>query len=408
MIYLISAISQMLIAGTKPVLTLHASGLGATPAEIGIIVSVFALLPAFLAIHIGKWIDRYGIRRLVLLGGLGLLLSVLLPIGYPHFFSFVLSQALMGVAFTLQIVALQKRIGSTGDIDKHVATFSLVGSVGTMIGPGFSTFLYDRFTFSVSFLANGAIVLAGIGLVFLAARDSWEVPVPERGTSKGATRSADEGSAKDAGADAGTNTRPAGGVWSMLRQRDLRNAVLISGLMLSAREMFVAYFPLLGQSMDLSPTVIGVILSVMGAASVIIRALQPYLVRQFGRMTLLTCALYVSGIIYLLTPAIPWAAALTLMVVVLGAGLGLGHPLSLTYTIQVSPPDRRGEVLGLRITFNRISQFAVPLLFGSLGGVAGIAAIFWASGGLLLLGGWTTRQDPAQRKSEAVGKGTAV
>ncbi|MDF2962580.1 MAG: transporter, partial [Paenibacillus sp.] len=112
-IYIISAINQMIVSGTKPVVSLYASKLGATPLEIGIIVSVFAFLPAFLAIHIGKWIDHYGIRRLVSLGGGGLLIALLAPVLYPHFYTFVFSQGLMGVAFTFQVVALQKKIGNT-------------------------------------------------------------------------------------------------------------------------------------------------------------------------------------------------------------------------------------------------------------------------------------------------------
>ncbi|WP_165972002.1 MFS transporter [Paenibacillus piri] len=376
-IYAISVINQMIVAGTKPVVSLYASKLGATPLEIGIIVAIFAFLPAFLAIHIGKWIDRYGIRRLVSLGGIGLLIALIAPVAYPHFLTFVFSQGMMGVAFTFQVVAMQKRIGTTDNIEKRIATFSLAGSLGAMVGPAMSTFLYEHYDFRFSYMINAVFCFIAIVIVHLVTRSSWEI-------AKG----------DDAAADGPADSSNGGSIWNMLRQRDLRNAVIISGLMLSNREIFAAYFPLLGEKMNLSPSMIGIILSIMGAASMIIRMTQPYLVRRFGRMNVLTWALYISGAIYIMTPSIPLAVVLTVLIAILGAGLGLGQPLSLSYTIQVSPLERRGEVLGLRITFNRASQFIVPLVFGSIGGVAGITAIFWASGLLLLLGGWMTRSKP--------------
>ncbi|TBL77830.1 MFS transporter [Paenibacillus thalictri] len=376
LIYFITTINSIITSGTKPVVSLYASKMGASAGEIGVIVAMFAILPAFLAIHIGKWIDRYGIRTLVSFGGFSLLISLILPLAYPHFISFVLSQAIMGIGFTCQIVALQKRVGQTaGDMDKRIATFSLFGSLGALVGPSFSSILYDHFGFQVSYSANAVLMVLGAAAVYLVKRSAWEVPKKE--------------------AAAGENKGPQKSVWSMLRQRGLRNAVIISGLMLSGKEIFSAYFPLLGEKMGISPTMIGIILSFMSLASMASRFSQPYLVRRFGRSTVLTWALFISGIIYAVTPSVPFMVALIVLIGVLGAGLGLGQPLSLSYAIQVSPPERRGEVLGMRITFNRVSQFSIPLLFGGLGGMLGVIAIFWASGALLLIGGLLTRAKPS-------------
>jgi MFS family permease len=370
-IFVITVINQLVIGGTKPVISLYVTSLGATPAQIGLLVSAYAILPALLAVRIGQWIDRYGIRKLVTLGGLGLLVSLILPIVYPHYLTFIVSQFLIGISLTGQVVALQKRIGQVkGDIEKNIAAFSLYGSLGAMVGPSFSSFLYDHYGFIVCYTLNSIIMLLAIVIVYVVKKADWEVP---RTTA------------------AGNSPETKESIWRMLRHRDLRNAVIISGLMLSNKEIFSAYFPLLGQKLGISPTMIGVILSVMGAAAMIIRLSQSYLVHRFGRGTVLTTAMYMSGIIYLLTPTIPVFIVLTVLIAMLGAGLGLGQPLSLSYAIQVSPPDRRGEVLGMRITFNRVSQLTIPLMFAGIGGIAGVAAIFWGSGALLMLAGYLTR-----------------
>jgi MFS family permease len=370
-IFVITIINQLVIGGTKPVISLYVTSLGATPAQIGLLVTAYAILPALLAIRIGQWIDRYGIRRLVSLGGFGLLISLILPIVYPHYLTFIVSQLIIGISLTGQVVALQKRIGQVkGDIEKNVAAFSLYGSMGAMLGPTFSSTLYDHYGFLICYLVNAMIMLIGMAVVFVVKKEEWDIP-------------------RLVAAKTSTESRES--IWRMLRHRDLRNAVIISGLMLSNKEIFSAYFPLLGQKLGISPTMIGVILSVMGAAAMIIRLSQSYLVHRFGRGTVLTTAMYMSGIIYLLTPTIPVLIILTVLIAMLGAGLGLGQPLSLSYAIQVSPPDRRGEVLGMRITFNRVSQLTIPLMFAGIGGIAGIAAIFWGSGALLILVGYLTR-----------------
>ncbi|WP_222429911.1 MFS transporter [Paenibacillus cremeus] len=371
-INIVNIINQFIVAGTKPVITLYASQLGATPSEIGLLVSVFAFLPAFLAVHIGKWIDKYGVRRLVAFGGTGIVVSLIVPILMPNLITFIFSQALMGIAFTCQVVALQKRVGNnTDNVDKRIAMFGLYSSLGAMLGPLVSTFIYEKAGFSLSYAANGFAALIAVGTIYAVKKGIWEVSKEAQ-----APKFADHENKS---------------VWSMLRNRELRNAVITSGLAISSKEIFSAYFPLLGEKLGMTPTTIGLILSIMGGAAMIIRFGQHPLVQHFGRGHVLTWSLYLSGLIYILTANLSAVLVIAVLVTVLGASLGLGQPLSLAYAIQVSPLERRGEVLGMRITFNRVSQTLIPALFGGIGGVAGLTIIFVASGVMLLVGGFMTR-----------------
>ena len=61
----------------------------------------------------------------------------------------------------------------------------------------------------------------------------------------------------------------------------------------------------------------------------------------------------------------------------LGIGCGCGQPLSMTLVYNASPQGRKGEPAGMRITVNELAHFAVPLLFGGLGSIAGFAAVFF-------------------------------
>jgi MFS family permease len=70
----------------------------------------------------------------------------------------------------------------------------------------------------------------------------------------------------------------------------------------------------------------------------------------------------------------------------LGIGLGIGQPLSISTTITYSPEHRIAEVLGLRLSFNRLTQVLAPLILGGLSGIIGIHAVFWLIGAILIYG----------------------
>ena len=54
-----------LVPLTAVIVPLYALGIGATPAEVGIIMAMRSLLPFLLAIPGGAMIDRYGVRVVV-------------------------------------------------------------------------------------------------------------------------------------------------------------------------------------------------------------------------------------------------------------------------------------------------------------------------------------------------------
>ena len=47
---------------------------------------------------------------------------------------------------------------------------------------------------------------------------------------------------------------------------------------------------------------------------------------------------------------------------------------------QITPEARHGEALGLRLMSINASSVAMPMLFGAVGAVVGISAVFWCVG----------------------------
>ncbi len=366
------------ITGIKPVVSLYAYSLGLSPQEISMIIASSAICPALLALHIGKWIDHKGTRPMVIIGNVMYLISLLISVIFPSFFIFLIQLAMVGIASTCLMLALQKRIGNLGgDIDRTVANYSLFGSVGAMIGPIISSFLYDHYGYHICIFFNMSLIATAL-------------------FSEMGMRNLNEENRQKTVQNQQAHLQSRESIWTLMRNREIRNAILIGGLIFSYRELFSVYFPLLADNMGISPTMTGILLSFSGLTMLVIRFTQTSLVRSLGRMRILTWSLFVTGIIYLVTPFSPWIVVLFVLVGILGAGLGLAQPLSTAALLEGSLPERHGEVLGVQMMINRVSQFAIPVIFGGLGGLLGVSAIFWGSGLVLTVFGYITRPLPLQ------------
>jgi MFS family permease len=366
---IMQTLHSIALQGTRPIVSIAADSQGASVAIIGLLVSAFAFFPMLLAVKAGKWLDIYGGRRVCFLGSMGMLVAMLIPIFYQSIAALFISQLLMGFCQICALVSLQKTVGNLpGNRDKLIALFSLTGSLGEFIGPLATGFGYDHYGVRFTFTISAIFISVSMLICLLIPVASWR-----SGAAAGAGKTEEKSS------------------WAMLKNTNLRKALIISGLVLYSKDLFVAYFPILGTETGMTASGIGTILSLTASASIVIRILQFRLVQTFGRGKVLTATLVISGISFMCFQLSSWPFLFGIIAIFLGVGLGLGQPLSLVYAMNISPLERQGEVLGMRLTFNRFSQFISPFFFGAVGRMAGVSVIFLVSGGVLLLGAFFTR-----------------
>jgi len=163
-------------------------------------------------------------------------------------------------------------------------------------------------------------------------------------------------------------------------------------------DLFQLYMPLYGHSVGLSASAIGMVLGAFAAASFVVRAMLPMLVRRHGEEATLLYSLLLAAATCLLIPFFSSAVVLGAIAFVLGLGLGIGQPLTVILTYNQSPAGRAGEALGLRIAINNSIHVVVPAVFGAVGTLFGLAPVFWANSVFLAGGGY------ASRKSKKTGK----
>jgi MFS family permease len=171
--------------------------------------------------------------------------------------------------------------------------------------------------------------------------------------------------------------------WRILRTPGVPAGMFASLMLLAAVDILTAYLPVIGEEQGIGPGVIGALLSLRAAASIVSRILVAPMVRTWGRVPLIAASSAGSAVILLLLPAFAAPVVLAVLLVVAGFFLGIGQPLTMTMVVQAVPAQVRGAALAMRLTANRVGQVAVPAAAGAVAGAAGVAAPFWLTAALL-------------------------
>jgi MFS family permease len=83
---------------------------------------------------------------------------------------------------------------------------------------------------------------------------------------------------------------------------------------------------------------------------------------------------------------------LAVVLVVVGIGLGVGQPLTMSWLAASTPPGLRGRAMSLRLTGNRLGQVAVPSVAGLLAAGAGAGGVLALTAAALAVVGVAARR----------------
>lgn len=361
-ILLLILLFQTIINATRPAITLSADEFGASIVIIGILTSSFALLPLLFSIHAGKVIDKFGDRIPVIFGFMVSIAGMIVPAIFTTIWALFASQLLLGLANICIPIALQNLLGNQSNAknrDYFFSMFSLCVAFGAVIGPLVGGYLSEHVSFQMVYVFCIVIGIVSVGF-------SYQIPKVTQKRTGPPTKLVES--------------------LKLFENSFIRKALFSSALVLYSKDIFVAYFPLLGKQMNLSTSTIGWIIALQGLATMFVRFLLPKLLENYKRDTILFLSILIAGITFLLLPVSQSVYFIALLAIVMGLGLGCGQPISMTTTYNASPPGRTGEVLGLRIATNRFFQLVAPTFFGVIGGSVGMIGIFLCSG-VFLVGG---------------------
>ena len=363
-------LGHVAFAGNRFTLTLQAVALHASPFVIGLLMSLLMVVPMVLSIHMGRWSDRFGFARPAGLGLAALALGSLIA-GLLHTMpALYVASVLIGTGYTMAHVGVQNAVGQLTPAHQLTHSFSVLAlgfSVSGMTGPLVAGFVIDHLGFAAAFLGMLAFAAVSLGMLwpFLRRTEPASVaaPPPEPGP-----------------------------VLDLLRHPPLRAVLIVSGLLTMAWDMFQFLVPLHGARAGLSATLTGTLMGAFGAGTFAIRLLLPLIHARMSEWRILSWALFVAALCYVLFPL---AGTLPLMLAAafsMGLSVGCGTPMAMSLLHLTAPPSRAGEAVGVRTSIVSASQTFFPLVFGALGSAVGVGGVFWAGATVLASGGAFARR----------------
>jgi MFS family permease len=362
-----TVVAHIALVGARITTSLYAISLHASEFTIGILIALFALFPMIFAVPMGRWIDRIGLRRPMRVGAAMMISGCLVPSMFGGLTVLYFSVLLIGSGFLAIHIAVQHAVGALAAVNGRAKSFSWLAlgySTSSFIGPIVAGYMIDHTSHRWSYTLFTCFALAA--LFMMTRRDLRAIRLPEHPPE---VLAAARGSIVD-----------------LLREPELRRVYLVSICMASAWDLFMFVMPIYCSKMAMSASSIGWILGTFSAATFAVRLAMHWLSRHFSEWQILTSALIVAVLCYLMFPFLSTPFAILLLAFVLGLALGAGQPNVLALLHDNSPAGRAGEAVGVRVTIGNASQVALPLAFGALGATLGLFPVFWAMGALIGIG----------------------
>jgi MFS family permease len=344
------------MAGMRMAAPLWALKENFSAAAVGMLLALFALTQVFLAIPAGRYADANGLKKpvgfAIILASSGMLLATALP----HIITLGVAALCTGGATGIAVIALQRHVGRAAENPlqlKQVFSWLSIGpAASNFLGPFVTGLLIDFISFRAAFLFLALLPL----VTWFWVRNTKELPAVE------------------------PKTQEKKQFWDLLREPLMRRLMIVNWLLSSCWDVHTFVVPLIGHERGYSASVIGTILGSFAIAAAAIRILLPQLAHSLREWAVITVAMVMTAMLFAVYPLMPTALSMGVCSVFLGFTLGCVQPMIMSTLHQITPEERHGEALGLRLMAINGSSVLMPMLFGLAGAAIGVAGLFWVTG----------------------------
>ena len=354
------ALAQASIYVMRPMITYRAIENGASSFEIGVIASIYALLPLLVAVPMGRWVGRLGEIPLLVAGSLSFIALGIAFSFLNNVIAIALATAVAGVAHLSNVAASQAMVASRSPVhlqDHNFGYFSFSTSLGHTVGPviggliaGSSGVLPES---STSAFVFASIVAALSLLPFLFFKGLAEVKSKAERDAAGSIKARD-----------------------VMRRPGIKPAIWTSLAVASTNDVLVVILPLVGTEFGISPVTIGVILSLRSGSAMISRFFLGRSTARFGSARVMNYSIFISALLLFVSVFATSAITLGASMAVIGFLLGMGQPLTMSIVSKKTPIEERAMAISIRLFGNRFGQFIVPMGAGALAAPFGGGSVF--------------------------------
>ncbi len=340
-----------------PLLALDA---GHSAAAVGLLLALFAVTQVFLSVAAGRYTDRHGVHRPVMIAIALAVLGSGLAAAWPVFSVLCVSAMMTGCAAAIASIALQRHVGrsATGaaQLRQVFSWISIAPAGSNFVGPLVAGVLIDTVGFRAAFVAMALLPLGALACM----RGVRELPLADPG---GVGRGA-----------------PA---WDLLKDPAFMRLMIVNWLVSSCWDVHTFVVPILGHERGLSASVIGSILGAFAIAVAALRLMLPFLAARVPERAVIVASMAASAVLFVVYPFMQSPLAMGVCSVLLGFALGAVQPMVMSSLHQITPVHRHGEAVGMRMAAIYGSGVVMPLVFGAAGTLIGISGVFWTVSALV-------------------------
>lgn len=378
-----AAAGQIIVVA--PILPRIAEQLAMAEGPLGLLITVYAAALAAFTLVAGPVSDRFGRRRIILVGTASMA-GALLAHGWADSFAALLGlRALAGAAGGILSGASVAYVGDAFPPERRGWANGWVMSgfaVGQILGIPAGIALAEAFGFRAPFLTFGAAMVVAYALAL------WTLPQPQGARS-----------------EVPLTVRGAlSGYRDLVRGRETGAAALVFLVLFAGVGLFVVYFPVwLEQALGFSAGAVSLVYALGGTANVITGPQAGKLSDRVGRQPVIVAASVGLGILMAATPLARVAplAAFALFFGIMALAAARISPLQ-AFLTELVPAPRRGSFMSLTTATGNVGFAAGSAAAGVLYAASGFAANAVAAGGAALVGAalvW--RFLPAGRPADA-------
>ena len=351
------------VTGMRMAAPLQSLRLGHGEAAVGCLIALFALSQVFLALPAGRYCERHGLKRPIVMAVAVAVAACATAAAWPVFPVLCASALVTGGAGGVAIIAVQRhapRIVSGPAALRRAFSWLAIGlALSNVLGPLAAGFMIDGIGFRAAFVGLAPLPL----LAWLAVRGSVDgVSIPPEAANRG------------------------GSVWDLWRHAGLRRLLMVTCLLSCCWDVHTFLVPVLGHERGVPASVIGSILGAFGIGAAAVRLLTPLVASQLREWAILFGAMAATAVLFGVYPLVHAPLAMGLCSALLGFSLGSTQPMVMSLLHRLAPEHRYGEAVAMRVIVNNASSVGIPMVSGVAGSLIGAGGVFWAAGVMVAAG----------------------
>jgi MFS family permease len=345
---------------SRPMITYKLLSLHVNSAVVGSFGAMYALIPLLIAVPLGRWINHFGEGKLIWIGTIFIAIVSLVFIPSNNIYLLAVATALLGTSQLLCMAGAQALFGNKSPIEgyeKYFGYYTFSASFGQLIGPMVGAAVLNTHSIIPKSTTPAFLAAALVAMIGFIPIINWHKMAPT--VSQELKRDGTRANFK-----------------AIISNPSIKSAIFTSMGVASAIDILGVFLPVLGKERHLTVGVIATVLALRAFTSMLSRFWLGRLSAALGFARLLYWSIFLSSIGCIAIFLARTGLVLMICAAMLGATIGIGQPLTMSWVSRVAKESERSMAVSIRLAANRLGQFALPAVSGSISHFFGAGSVF--------------------------------